>query len=455
MKTSYRDFFPIILLIAFILFGAATFLCHIALQNERIYRPLSGVIKTYNKNVDENGNKNLWLDKKPFAKITPERTIVWDADHYNRIRESVYDSDIDRWANYAFFPLFPLVWKVTGLNGLGICFFNWIVFSLGILFFFFFFRNKIDKWAFFLILLIPMNVIYMIPYTESLFFLCIACGLYGIIKDNYALYFFGFLFASMTKSSAAIFFAIFTCAEIVAYIRSRTWKQSLINYLKRLLPIIVGVLFVMIIQKLNGSPRWFFFIEAQKFWGKYLSLPTLPFSDWSQEGRSVTNPFLIMYFLPCVVVIIREFLLSFKRQTKLDFSTWEYAKYICLLYLAGNIFIAMLTQHGSLNSLARYMLCTPFFVFLLLDTLRCDREKMWQLLYIIIGIATTIICLSYFSQSNGIGIYFVMLGSLLVFFHRYFPKKLLYISIFIIIFANIFWTAYMFNCFICDAWIFT
>lgn len=455
MNTSNRDFFPIILLIVFILFGTTTFLCHIALQNERIYKPLSGVIKTYNENVDENGNRNLWLDKKPFTKITPEKTLVWDADHYNRIRENVYDSDIDRWANYAFFPLFPLVWKATGLNGLGICFFNWIVFSLGILFLYYLFRDKIDRWAFFLILLIPMNVVYMIPYTESLFFLCIACGLYGIIKDNYALYFIGFLFASMTKSSAAIFFAIFTCAEIVAYIRLRTWRKSLINYSKRLLPIIIGVLFVMIIQKLNGSPRWFFFIEAQKFWGKYLSLPTLPFSDWSEEGRSITNPFLVMYFLPCVVVIIREFLLSFKHKTHLEFSTWEYAKYICLLYLAGNIFIAMLTQHGSLNSLARYMLCTPFFVFLLLDTLRCDREKKWQLIYTIIGIATVIICLSNFSQSNGIGIYFVMLGSLLVFFHRYFSKKLLYISIFIIIFANIFWTSYMFNCFICNAWIFT
>lgn len=455
MKTTANRFTPFILLVIFIAFGIMSFLCHYALQHERFYRPVSSVIKTYQQATDENGNKNLWLESVPFTEITPEKNIVWDAAHYNRIREHLYMSDVDRWSNYAFFPLFPLIWRATGLNGFQICLFNWLVFCLGMLFIYFIFKDKVKIWQYLLVLCIPMSVVYMMPYTESLFFLFVAAGLYGIVKNNYPVYFIGFFLASMTRSSAALFITVFLCAEIINFFYARNIKSSAVNFAKRLLPIVAGVVAVMIIQKLNGSPRWFFFIEAQKFWGKYLSLPVLPFSDWSEEGQSITNPFLLMYFLPCVVIIIREFFKSLKQKDKTPLSVQEYVRLLSLLYLAGNVFIALLTQHGSLNSLARYMLCTPFFEFLLLDTYLRDRNKIWQLVYLLIGLAAMIICLRHFSHPNGMGIYLVMLVSLLVFFHRYIPEKLLYTLIILAVLFNTVWTSYLYNCFLLNAWIFT
>ena len=357
--------------------------------------------------------------------------------------------------NYAFFPLFPLIWKATGLNGLGISIFNWVVFCLGMIFICLIFKDRIKDWMFLLVLLIPMLSVFMIPYTESLFFFCISLGLYGIVKQKYSLYFTGFFLASAVRSSSALLFAVFLCAEIIRYLYSGNIRQSAVNFIKNLLPVISGVAVVIIIQMINGSPRWFFFVEAQKFWGKYLSLPSLPFTDWSEEGKCVTTPFLIMYFVPCVAVIFREFFTAWKSKDKKPMTLWQYVRLLCVLYLTGNVFIAVLTQHGSLNSLARYMLCTPFFVFLLLDTAKNDREPKWRHIYILIGIAAVFICLRHFLHSNGLGIYLVMLGSLLTFFHGRMPKKLLYVLLAAGILFSVVWTAYLYNVFLTDAWIYT
>lgn len=438
---------------AIIVFFAAVFGLHRLLQEPAVHTPLRHVFKTYEVSSDGNGGKCVNNSDKTFERIEAGKMNSWDAEHYKRIKETLYTTErIECWA---FFPLFSVLWRATGLDSLGIGILNCLLFAIGMLIMFKIFGNELPPWAFLLVLCVPYLVIFMMPYTEALFFLCIAVGLYGVIKEKYGFYFIGFLLASMTKASASILIAVFLFAEIISLAYHRKPLLFLARFGKRILPVVLGVLCVMIFQKLRGAENFHQFFISQKIWGKYLSLPELPFSDWSSEGKSITDPFLLLYFVPMIVVSVRAFLAGIGRKVEKEITTWQYTRLLSLLFLSGNIFTALLTQHGGLYSLARYLLATPFFVFLLFDTVKNRRNKMWEAAYAVIGLITVVLCRHNFFKADFAGTWLVMLGSLLAFFHRRFGKRLLYPALVACILLNICWTAYMFNCFLLDSWIFT
>lgn len=438
---------------AIVIFFTAVFALHGLLQEPAVHTPLRYLFKTYEVSTDENGAKCVNNSDKAFERIEAGKMNSWDAEHYKRIKETLYTTErIECWA---FFPLFSLVWRATGLDSLGIGILNCLLFAIGMLIMFKIFENKLPLWGFLLVLCVPYLVIFMMPYTEALFFLCIAAGLYGIIKEKYRLYFVGFLLASMTKASASILIPVFLFAEIISATYHRKPLFFLARFGKRILPVVLGLLCVMVFQKLRGAENFHQFFISQKIWGKYLSLPTLPFTDWSSEGKSITDPFLLLYSIPMVVVLLRAFLRGLKRKEGEKITIWQYTRLISLLFLTGNIFTALLTQHGGLYSLARYLLSTPFFVFLLFDTVKNRRNKMWEAVYAFVGLITVVLCIYNFVKADFAGTWLVMLGSLLAFFHRKFGKRVLYFALAAGILLNICWTAYMFNCFLLDAWIFT
>ena len=441
----------VLFLLSILLFFALVLGLHSLMKNDSIHYSFRKILPTYEVSLDENWNKTITNSNKPFEKITSEKMTVWDGSHYNFIKEEMY-SDIK---NFAYYPLFPLFWKATGLSTFGISLLNIFLFALGMWVMFKIFANNIS-WKHLLILLcVPYLVIFMMPYSESLYFLFIALGLYGMLKEKYWLYFLGFLFASMTKSSSLLFLILFFCLEVLNALNHRNITLFFKRFLKAVFPVILGMFLVMMFQYILGAPSFFQSIISQKYWGKTLSLPKLPFSFWSNESRSITVPFLCLYFVPMLVVIGREFVLSLKNRTKQEIDKWKYVRLVCIVFLIGNVFTALFTQHGGLYSLARYLLATPFFVFLLFDTLNRDRKIVFQMVYLLIGLIAVFICKDYFSKVDFFGTYLVLITSVIVFFYRKFKTKILYPLLLIIILLNVFWNSYMFNCFLLDSWIFT
>lgn len=441
----------VLFLLSILLFFALVLCVHLLMQNNDVHYLFRKILPTYEVSLDESWNKTITNSNKPFEKITSEKMTVWDGSHYNFIKEEMY-SDIK---NFAYYPLFPLFWKATGLSTFGISLLNIFLFALGMWVMFKIFANNIS-WKHLLILLcVPYLVIFMMPYSESLYFLFIALGLYGMIKEKYWLYFLGFLFASMTKSSSLLFLILFFCLEVLNALNHRNITLFFKRFLKAVFPVILGMFLVMMFQYILGAPSFFQSIISQKYWGKTLSLPKLPFSFWSNESRSITVPFLCLYFVPMLVVIGREFVLSLKNRTKQEIDKWKYVRLVCIVFLIGNVFTALFTQHGGLYSLARYLLATPFFVFLLFDTLNRDRKIVFQMVYLLIGLIAVFICKDYFSKVDFFGTYLVLITSVIVFFYRKFKTKILYPLLLIIILLNVFWNSYMFNCFLLDSWIFT
>lgn len=424
---------------------------HLLMQNNDVHYLFRKILPTYEVSLDEAWNKTITNSNKPFEKITSEKMTVWDGSHYNFIKEEMY-SDIK---NFAYYPLFPLFWKATGLSTLGISLLNIFLFALGMWVMFKIFADNLSWKHLLLLLCVPYMVIFMMPYSEALYFVFIALGLYGILKEKYWFYFFGFIFASMTKSSSLLFVILFLCLEGLYALNHRSISLFLKRFLKAVLPVVLGMFLVMCFQYLIGAPSFFQSIISQRYWGKSLSLPELPFSFWSNEGRSITVPFLCLYFIPMLVVLGREFVLSLRKKHDYFFDKWKYIRLICIIFLVGNVFTALFTQHGGLYSLARYLLATPFFVFLLFDTVNRKRNNLSLIVCFAIGLITIFICKDYFAKVDFFGTYLVIISSLIAFFHSKIKPAVLYSILVFVVLLNVCWTAYMFNCFLLDGWIFT
>lgn len=441
-----------LLFTSFVVLYFALVLCvHLLMQNNDVHYLFRKILPTYEVSLDESWNKTITNSNKPFEKITSEKMTVWDGSHYNFIKEEMY-SDIK---NFAYYPLFPLFWKATGLSTLGISLLNIFLFALGMWVMFKIFKNNLSWKHLLLLLCVPYMVIFMMPYSEALYFLFIALGLYGILKEKYWLYFTGFLFASMTKSSSLLFVILFLCLEGLYALNHRSISLLFKRFLKAVFPVVLGMFLVMLFQWIMGAPSFFQSIISQKYWGKSLSLPQLPFSFWSNESRSITVPFLCLYFLPMLVVLAREVVVALKSKQRIEFDNWKYVRLICIVFLVGNVFTALFTQHGGLYSLARYLLSTPFFVFLLFDTINRKRNNFLQIVYLVIGVITIIICKDHFTKVDFFGTYLVIVTSFFAFFYHKINTKILYSLLAIIVLLNVCWTAYMFNCFLLNGWIFT
>ncbi len=143
------------------------FLCF---QNKFIYSHSLGIIS---KNYENLGGWNIKKVSKPYLKISNENFETWDANILKCIKDNMYrNTGCFNKVNAAFFPLFPIIWKLLSVNNIGISLFNYLLFilSIGLLIKYLLKINGIEKLLIYSILItLPTTIIYYIPYTESLF----------------------------------------------------------------------------------------------------------------------------------------------------------------------------------------------------------------------------------------------------------------------------------------------
>ena len=443
-------------MLGLLLFSGAVTFCHRMLQNENCYRIASKIVKTYDTGVTDDGIKYVNPVERPFMRPDDSLLLSWDAEHYDEIRRWMYNPEHSWSGNFAFFPLFPLLWRMTGFPPKGICALNWLIFCLGAALLMIPLQKRLEPWMLLLVGCIPMMVVFMIPYSESLFFLCVAAGILGHFKKSYWLYFIGFMGAAMTRSAGSILVVAWIITDIIAFLSSgRSWKELLRNMAMHIAPIIAGVLAVMLFQHFRGAEHWFEFALAQKGWGKSLSLPSWPLTDWSAEGKSITNTLLYLLFLPSRIWMASLLLRSLGKKNPPVFDEWLQMRCMSVLYFIGNILLALLTQHGCMNSLARYLTCTPFFIFLVLDMAREKQPKKWLYIIGICAVPALVFCRYVLVRIPWMGGAILFLTAAIVFCHHFMNKKIRNALLVLTLLLTIFWTAYLFNCFMNDSWIFT
>jgi len=210
----------------------------------------------------------------------------------------------------------------------------------------------------------------------------------------------------------------------------------------------------------------FTYVDAYKMWDRELRIPK-QISDWSHEGFGL-NVVAIVLVVPISVIVIgshivaslkkdyKPFLFEHRRDNKL-----QYLLALSAVYLAGMFATIILLQNGSLNGTFRYMLCTPFFFYLLiffinkLDTIVARARALY------FSILAVVFAVLMFALPYSSGYSFSYFGALTFFITMavlFFRKKQTVLSsllLLLLILANIFWNTYLFNCFLADGWIFT
>lgn len=436
------------------IFTTGVVLCHYALEQEGVYRKVSGIVKTYERIDADDGTWYAKKVEKPFSIPSNTNMLSWDASHYDEIQKHLYNPEKIWIGNFAFFPLFPLLWRITHLSPIGISILNYILFCTGLFLLISCFRPRPPLWMLLLVFCPPMVVIYMIPYSEALFFICVTIGLYGLFHKKHWVYFAGFALGAMTRSAGNILVVAWIIADILAALHNKcSFKQTLCNIGRHLAPIVTGVAAVIIFQHLRGAEHWFQYVIAQGEWGKSLSLPSWPLSDWSRESKSVSHPLIFILTVPALIWLAMTFINGF--QNKTPFDERKTVRCLSLLFFIGNVLLALLTQHGCMYSQARLLSCTPFFTFLLLDMATTEQKPFWRYTLATTLTVTFILYLKTFLAIDFLGFTIIILIAVLVFFNRQFDRHVRNTILGATLLLNIFWTAYLLNCFLTNGWIFT
>ncbi len=450
---------------ACILVLIATF--YLLFQNKPVYDATLGhITKTYH-----NDGNRIYKDHAPYEKFAEEKMYRWDADLYRNIADNGYSIQAAGGDYiFAFFPLFPFIWKFSGLNAFQISLLNYFFYvaSLIILIMLFAGKDNIQKWRYMLVLVgIPMLFVFLIPYTEGLFMLTMTLALWGILKNRYLLYFTGALLASMTRQSASILMLALFFTELYFFFRHRSFAGSLKSCALKILPLLTGTAIVSVIQLRYGSNHLLKFIEVEKHWGYKLQWPGT-ITDWAHEQfctnlplATIVLPIFLSYLgYSTIKTLLRiQHKIGYNIQNPAEDESREYLFILSIIYIIGVSLTILTLRGGLLNNLSRYVFCTPFYLIVLFmlqkNISNFSRPFRVTLLISVFIIAISVFFFVDYSRSWN----FSDLGFFLFFFQIAFFIFTKMISnnwaLAAFTFLTALWTSYLFSMFISNAWIVT
>lgn len=457
------------LLLPFI-YLALFFGIYTAFTKDSVYHATLGhVIKPY-KGFDKDlaGGKRV---DEPYVPMEKERLQNWDARTYYQIGEYGYY----KYYTTAFFPLFPWLFKLTGFSLL-IIGINFLLFSLSLLYLFKHIGSKALKDntpAFLLLISLPPAFVFLIPYSEALFFFCFTLFIAGFLKGNKYLLFTGLLLAATTRPIVTIVLLSVLSVEFIRLLYTRSTKATVNSLLLFLTPMLAGTFIAAYVQYLYTGSFFNFITVQEKEWQHYFRLPT-KISDWSEEGHTLNVFTFLFVVLPVIRYCITIFISACKKQGQLfvgkkilSATVAEKTTYLSILsaaYIVGSFLFILFFQGGSLNGLFRYILCTPFFYVLVIAGLNKVQaysiaDKKVLLKWLGLFSALFLIWIGVFNQRliNMVEFSFVFLVvvSVLLIYSNLFFRRAIIISVIILAFLGLVYQTYLFNSFLANSWILT
>lgn len=450
-----------------IIIQAAILICFwlvfLILQNPTVYNNTLGLVA--NNWHNENGERTL--THTPYEKLTNNNYIQWDGNHYYEIRNHGYD--IEKAGGdyiYAFFPLFPFIWKISFLPPVGVLFLNYLFFSISILILLkLFSENKNYMQNLIISLCMPSLIIYFIPYTEATFMFMASIGIYGFVKNKYWLFFMGFCLVALTRPSFSILLVSIVCTDFFYYFRHKQISTLLRNTTLRILPLIVGTIIMSLIQLFQNSGSLFKFIESQKYWTRIFAIPH-KLNDWSHESFAIDIGVIFILFVSLITLLVILFnkQLTQKEETIaiLEYKNpRSYLSLLSIIYVIGNVLFILFFQGGNLHSLFRYCLCSPFFFLLLYTSFNYINHVQLNFRFFVIStlslVSLFVLGLAEYSpywNFSDLGI-FIFIGATCFWIFQDLQSNIFYkIGVVLLLLINIVWTTYLFNTYIIDGWLY-
>ncbi len=305
---------------------------------------------------------------------------AWDVVFYESIARSGYDGSSN---NTGFFILFPLLWKLTGLNIWGICVFNICCFATG----FAFLSRALhvsDKVMDMLWLSLPSGYFFFLPYTEALFFLLGALLLYAVQQERPALRWCALFLLSLVRPTASLLIPAFIAMELFSNPR-QVWLRSITRAGYRYLPPVLLALALFILWQYQATGIWFAYFKTQATaWGHVWSWPGIPFTNIAggDDRYHWLSSLALLVDLLALALLIRQ-LIRWSKNEVLQDKTWILSAGYLAMLLFNLLFMNPKygNQTSNIMGANRYTLAAPFFfVFLYrLCQVSCSRR---QLLYV-------------------------------------------------------------------------
>jgi hypothetical protein len=285
--------------------------------------------------------------KKEFYLLADNNLLRHDALLYAKIKSEGYSGN---WL-CAFFPGFPFLWYISKLSTLGIASLNGLLFIATASFISCFKKSQMREVVFFLS--IPTLVFMFVPYSEAIFFAGSTVLLFGLNHSRTRETFIGMFTTGIIRPTALVFIPAFIIASHKDLTDQRFFTK------RALIPLagsILGLAFTLLVHYYYTRNELAFF-QAQKLWGNYLHIPSLPFTSWG--GDFITRIDALALYLGILCSII--FLMQFRGRS---FLSWTKDESFSLLYVIGTCMLISIYRGGSFFSLNRFIFATPFMYVL-------------------------------------------------------------------------------------------
>lgn len=281
----------------------------------------------------------------------------WDVIWYEQIKNGGYAYAPTGVSNVAFFPLFPYLWRWSGLSLLGISLANaglflvmaaWLARQL-----------QLPARLQLLLLSTPTLLFMIVPYSEALFFSWAALLVVGLRQRKLSWWLLGLLGCGLTRSASTLF----TPALLLTVMlwaqqpgqRRVAWRWGLLG----LLTLVATTGFVALLQWQQVGNPWAF-AEVQRRWDHYFRLPSLPLTDYSGIDMLWLNGLALGLGLAAAGLAAWLLRQALRRQA----PTLPLEVVFSLGYFASGGLFILFFQGGSIWNASRYLFTTPFLMVL-------------------------------------------------------------------------------------------
>ena len=303
--------------------------------------------------------------------LLSERSFLnWDSQHYFSIVQNGYQP-----YSTAFFPLFPLSWKLLGFSPIAISIVNGLVFifSFSILATAMSFTRK----ELLLCSSVPCLMFMFLPYTEAFFFACTTLLLAGYYRNNLILVALGFFLCGLCRPVSYFFLPAMIITEIFLQSDRRIFYKRVIIFSS----CIAVSLFVTLYIQYVYTGEWFDFFKSQEKWDNHFRIPSFPLTSWA--GGKIVSLDASALLAGMLAALASLFLLRNKIVMKRKESISPSVLF-SLIYLAEVAVFVLFFRGGSLFSLNRFVYATAFFSVALVWFLRSVQFSMkWWSIFLV------------------------------------------------------------------------
>lgn len=302
----------------------------------------------------------------------------WEISHYGYLEENF----MGKFASTVFYPLFPLLTKVSHLGTIGVVFLNLTIFTIGLLLLANHFQLSIART--FLFLTQPSLIFIALPYPEALSFTLLAAFIVLFNKQQYVWAACSLLLAGWARP------LIWTFLPVLLFWLAIDWrniKSTVLPFACLLLTLLLSYMaFSWYLHGITGI--WNANVRAYGYFGGHFQLPRFPFWTHGDAHTGMwTRQLDYLAFATALLSIVlagRLLYKSYKKQYAIGRSQLLFG--MACTYLASLMLVRLFSMGGDLWSLNRYVFVNPFFLYFLYFTGKAVaswKKHAWQLSYLL------------------------------------------------------------------------